>query len=192
MRPLTVSLLLLASLLSQGCLCLLVCPETFDDMRLQADALDLPADFVLASEDWGGSRSTFAAPPPPEVRREYAAPWDDGKLCDRIRKLVESSSAGPTSRREYGGCGFDTQIWAGWRSWPVNVWSYNLFVSVGAPDSRTSEDECIKVREKYAEREKSGYPYPYERNPGWCWVPPGDALVYITIRAGQGWFGSPQ
>ena len=141
MRRLTVGLLVLAALLLQGCLCILVCPETFGDMRLQADDLDLPDDFTLVTEESGGSRSTFAAAHAPEVSREYAAPWEDGKLCDRIRSLAGSSSLWPAKeesfRREYGGCGFDTRIAAGWRAWPVNNWSYKLFVAVTPPDWRS-------------------------------------------------------
>jgi hypothetical protein len=194
MRRLTVGLLVLAALLLQGCLCILVCPETFGDMRLQADDLDLPDDFTLVAEESGGSRSTFAAAHAPEVSREYAAPWEDGKLCDRIRSLAGSSSLWPAKeesfRREYGGCGFDTRIAAGWRAWPVNNWSYKLFVAVTPPDwrSRPSEEECIKVRAKHEEQQKSGRAGPYQRYPGWCWVPTGHALVDITVRAGQGWF----
>jgi hypothetical protein len=155
-------------------------------MRLQADALDLPADFVLVSEELTGMRSTFMAAHAPEVQREYAAPWDGGKLCDRVRSLAESSS---------GGCRSDTQIWAGWRAWPVNVWSYKVFVSVMPPDStRLSEDDCIEIRERQEQQVRSGA-RPYE-NIGWarawCWVPPGHALVMVTIRGGQGWFGSPE
>src|SRR5688572_8416925 len=155
-RP-TLGLLLIAALLSQGCMCLLVCPETYDDMRLRADALDLPEDFVLVSEDLSGMRSRFMAASPPEVQRGYAAPWDDGKLCDRIRSLTESLSAGPSSRPEYAPCGFDTQIGAGWRAWRVNVWSYKMFVRLMPPDSpRPSKEKCIEVRQRHEQQVQSG------------------------------------
>jgi hypothetical protein len=195
MRSLTFALLLFASLLSQSCRYLLFPPETFRDMQLQADALGLPEDFVLVSAESGGLRSTFAASSPPEVEREYSAPWEAGKLCARVRSLTGWASVWPTwedsSHREQGGCGYDTRIAAGWRAWPVNVWSYKVFASVAPPASRLpSEDECIEIRAREVDQVKSGHAGVYQRDwsTAWCWVPADHALVSITIRAGQGWF----
>jgi hypothetical protein len=200
-RHLGVGLLLLVSLLSQGCLCMLVCPESFGDMRLQADDLDLPSDFVLVTEELSGMRSSFMAAPPPEVNRQYAAPWDDGKLCDRIADLTGSASLWRTQeegfRRQSGACGFETRIGAGWKAWPVNNWTYKLFVTAIPPETRfqpgeaRSEAECVEIRERY-EEQKAGRAGVGRAQTSWaaawCWVPPGHALVSVTIRAGQNWF----
>jgi hypothetical protein len=82
-----------------GCVGPLAAPDTFDDMWRRAEALHVPDDFVLVSRETDGSRDTFAAGSDPEVTLVYAAPWDDGNLCARIRKLAGRDRSGRPGTR---------------------------------------------------------------------------------------------
>jgi hypothetical protein len=181
-----VLLVAIASLLVQGCSYLLFPPDTFKDMWLRADALDLPEDFVLVYREQDGLRSTFAAASNPEVTLAYAARWDDGNLCDRLRSLAGWESIWPTwdeSIPENQRCDYTTRIAVGWRAWPVNVWSVTAFYPDGS--WRPREDECLKIRADHETSELGTYLRPRD---GACWVPPGASLVRITIRGGRDWF----
>jgi hypothetical protein len=90
-------------------------PEPMEDLRLRADALPIPSDFVLVSESYMGRGFST----PAELERVYHASWPG--LCDSLRSIHDrvGDSFEMAQPRGYEGrmCNFGAWYPAGWRSW---------------------------------------------------------------------------
>ena len=152
--------------------------DTFEDMRLQLERTSVPPDFEWIGLSENGLRSRFAAAPGPSAQRSYSAPWDNGRLCDRMAELARNK--GPiTPVPHYGTCAFSVQIPAGWSARVVNVWHYRLVFSAIEPEGvrrYTDDAQCEKSREQHS---KLGGGMWFRFEP--CWVPAGRALIHITV-----------
>ena len=110
----------------------LAAPESMEDMRLRADALPFPKDFVLVSESYRGPG--FSSPP--SLQRVYHASWPG--LCDSLRNIGDRAgdSLGLAKPRGYEGriCNFGVWYPAGWRGWCRNYRHYDLRVYAWDPE----------------------------------------------------------
>jgi len=169
------------SLILQGCL---GPPDTFGDMWKRVDEVRVPEDFVLVAKEEMGLRSRFAAAPGPTASSFYSASWDDGKLCERLRELLEAYGVPEDTRS--GTCGFETTITSGWTARFVNVWNYELEAYAAGPGvmaKRIEGDDCSEIRKRHEEQTGGSLHSRYVP----CWVTPGEALVTITLHGKEGW-----
>jgi hypothetical protein len=155
------------------------------DMERQIARIKVPSDFTQVGWDSGGLRVRFAAANAPLVSRSFAAPWDAGRLCERVaavanalREVHEEPKHHPQSRRE---CSFSGRIPASWNARLVNVWSYWVNIYAIAPESvtRFSDPECAEIRAQHTAARRF--------RDGRCWVPHGEAMVVIEMHSKQGW-----
>jgi hypothetical protein len=157
--------------------------DTFDDMNVQLERASVPRDFEWIAFDQGGLRSGFAAANPPFTERAYSAPWDGGRLCDRLERLARERN--PAVKVPYGRtCTFSAEIPSGWAARAVNVWHYTLVYSGLEPEvvrRSVGDADCAAIRDKH---DKAGYGRFGRFEP--CWVPSGKALVYVTVQGKSG------
>lgn len=106
--------------------------EPLEDMRLRADALPIPSDFVLASESYRGPGFGTAA----QLERVYHASWPG--LCDSLRSLRDrvGESFDMAESKGYEGelCAFGAWYPAGWRSRWRNIREYDLRLHGRSPE----------------------------------------------------------
>ena len=112
--------------------------EPMEDMRQRADALPLPADFVLVSESYRGMGIDGS---PAVLERVYHAAWPGA--CDSLRRLQDR--AGPplgiaAVPRAYADSMCNHGAWypAGWRAWFGNIRNYDLRLYGRAPGFGTA------------------------------------------------------
>jgi len=128
----TVAVVVVALLAIGGVVVYLAAYEPIDDMRLRADALPIPSDFVLASESYRGRG--FGTPA--ELERVYHASWPG--LCDSLRSIHDRAgdSFDIAQARQYEGkiCSFGAWYPAGWRSSWRNIRHYDLRLYAWDPE----------------------------------------------------------
>ena len=174
-----VSIFLSLALIAAGAAMVFV-PDTFEDMWACLDEVRVPATFEQVGEWSQGSRGGLMAPGAPMVVRSYAAPWDEGRLCENVRELIPGLVNHGLAQDD--DCGAQVEVEAGSRSRLVNIWSYMLIINVTSPERviRGSERTCEKRRTSF--KESGIYP-----GLGGCLVPPGYALVNMKISSKRGW-----
>jgi hypothetical protein len=128
----TVAIVLVVLFAIGGVFIYLAAYEPLEDMRLRADALPIPSDFVLASESYrGGGFGT-----PAELERVYHASWPG--LCDSLRSIRdragESFDMGEPKGYEGKLCFFGAWYPAGWRSRWRNIRDYDLRLYGRSPE----------------------------------------------------------
>lgn len=102
--------------------------EPMDDMRLQADVVPLPKDFVLVSESYSeGATGWFGSVP--NLHRIYHASWP--ALCDSLRdlgaRLGEPTGLAPVRRENADQmCNCGAWVKAGWRGRIRNYSRYEV------------------------------------------------------------------
>ena len=135
-RAATIALILLGLLVVNGWfLSHFVAFEPMEDMRRRADALGLPADFVLVSESYSPGALGIAGAAP-HLRRVYHAPWPGA--CEALR-AVEQRAGPPIGigavPYDYVDrmCNFGCWYPAGWRGRIRNFHNYDLRLYARAP-----------------------------------------------------------
>lgn len=114
-----------AVLLALGVLALPLFDTRGDREHILSDFAAPQGATLLTIESKGSRTGLFNDGP--ESTAFFAAPWEEGKLCERLKEAARRLSSGsvrPSDSYPHAACAYFTLVPSGWPARVVNVWNY--------------------------------------------------------------------